>query len=234
MRRGFARQDAAIEFVNDAGHIGARFTVGWNSVVFINGGGAGVICGEGEREIVVIAGEQPIEIGGAAADILVRLKTIFDAEARRGTGHELHEALRACTADGMNVAAALCFDDASKQIDIYIVHGACLSEHLVEIAGREMRKGICRKCYGRRSGGFGRGRIGNDFESDNLRRRELDVAVFTLAEIEADSALDLGVMIAAQSKAVGEGGLLRGASLRRKRGEDREWCDGDAERTAHG
>ena len=63
---------AAIELADDAGDVGAGFGVGRDAVVAVDGGGAGVVGGDGEGDVVVVAGEELVEIGGAAADVLFR------------------------------------------------------------------------------------------------------------------------------------------------------------------
>ena len=61
---------AAVEFADDAGDVGAGFGVGRDAVVAVDGGGAGVVGGDCEGDVVVVAGEELVEIGGAAADVL--------------------------------------------------------------------------------------------------------------------------------------------------------------------
>ena len=60
---GFAGQHAAIELVDDARHVGLGLVIRGDAVVLVDRGGAGVVGGEGESQIVVILGEQGVEIG---------------------------------------------------------------------------------------------------------------------------------------------------------------------------
>ena len=71
-----------------------------------------VVRGEGEGHVVVVAGEERVEIGGASADILLWLKAVCNAEFIGGPGHELHESACAGATDGAGVAAAFRFDYA--------------------------------------------------------------------------------------------------------------------------
>ena len=50
-----AGKHAAIELVDDAGHVRASLAVGRYPMVFVHGGGAGVVGGKRERDVVVIA-----------------------------------------------------------------------------------------------------------------------------------------------------------------------------------
>src|ERR1700678_550282 len=60
---------AAIEFADAAGDVGAGLGVGRNAVVAVDCSGAGVVGGDGEGDVVVVAGEQLVEVGGAAGDV---------------------------------------------------------------------------------------------------------------------------------------------------------------------
>ena len=117
---------AAVELVEDAGDVGAGFAVGRDAVVAVDGGGAGVVGGEGESEAVgvvagVVAGEELVEVGGAAGDVLVGAEGVVDAELVGGAGHELHEAAGAGAGDGVGVAAAFGLDDAGEEVDVDVV-----------------------------------------------------------------------------------------------------------------
>ena len=72
---------AAIELADDAGDVSAGLGVGRDAVVAVDGGGAGVVGGEREGDVVVVAGEELVEIGGAAGDVLVGREGV---RARRG------------------------------------------------------------------------------------------------------------------------------------------------------
>jgi hypothetical protein len=134
---GFAGEHAAVELVNHARHVSLCFVVGRDAVIAIDGERAGVVGREREGHVVVVAGEERVEIGGAATDILLRLKAVCDAEFIGGSGHELHEAARSSAADGADVAAAFSLDDAGEQVFVHIVRGAGFGEDLVQIGGRE-------------------------------------------------------------------------------------------------
>src|ERR1035441_8512423 len=55
---------AAVELANDAGDVGAGLGIGRDTVVAVDGGGAGALCGQCERHVVAIAGEQHGTGGG--------------------------------------------------------------------------------------------------------------------------------------------------------------------------
>ena len=52
-----AGDDAAIELVDDAGHIGAGLMIRRDAVILVNCGGTGVVGSEGEGDVVVVAGK---------------------------------------------------------------------------------------------------------------------------------------------------------------------------------
>ena len=49
-------------------------------MVLVDRCGTGVVGGQSQREVVVIAGEQRVEVGGAPAHILVGLEAVLDAK----------------------------------------------------------------------------------------------------------------------------------------------------------
>ena len=134
---GFSGEDAAIELVDDAGDVGAGFGVGGDAVVFVYCGGAGVVGGEGEGEIVVVMSEQGVEVGGSALDVLAGLEAVVYAEVVGGRGHELHEAGGAGAAEGAGVAVGLRLDEAGEEVDVEVVVKAGAGEHFGEVGGVE-------------------------------------------------------------------------------------------------
>ena len=71
-----AGKDAAIELVNDACDVGAGFAVGRNAVILVHRVRACVIGGQRQSKVVVVAREQSVEIGRAAAHVLFGLKAV--------------------------------------------------------------------------------------------------------------------------------------------------------------
>ena len=136
-----AGDDAAIELVDDAGHVGAGLVIRRDAVILVNCGGTGVVGSEGEGDVVVITAEQFVEIGGAAADVLVGSEAVVYAEVGGGAWHELHETACTSMADGVSVAVALGFDDAGEEVGVYVVLFAGLVEHLAEVGLGELRVG---------------------------------------------------------------------------------------------
>ena len=218
--------------MDDAGDVSAGLVVGRDAVVLLDSGGAGVVGGQSEGQLVVVAGEEGIEVGGAAADVLVGLEAVGDTKLGGGGGHELHEAAGSGGADGAGVAVALGLDQAGEQIHVEVVLAAGAGEHLAEVFGGEL--GVGGGLGRRRDGGevYGRGRrIGDGLEGGDLAGGEFDVVVLAGAEVEADVAFDLGVVVAAHDEAVAQGdelGCLGGWRQNRKRSRNEDEIDADA------
>ena len=88
-------------------HVGAGFTEWWNGAVALDGLRAGVVRGEGQGEIVVIAVEQGAEIVRAGVDIFRGIEDVFYAELGSGVGEELHQAAGVAARDGFGVEIGL-------------------------------------------------------------------------------------------------------------------------------
>ena len=80
-----------------------------------------VVGGQGQREIIVISPQQPVQVGSSTVDVFPWRKSISDAQIGRRLGHQLHQPLRTCPAHGPRVAAALLPHHAGEQIYIEIV-----------------------------------------------------------------------------------------------------------------
>jgi hypothetical protein len=169
----------------------------------------------------MVAGEERIEIGGAALDVFAGLEAVLDAQVGGGLGHELHEAAGAGGTDGAGIAAALSVDDAEEQIDVEIVLAAGGGENLGKIAGVEAGRGAGRLRSGLNGGWVG-ARVGELLDGGNLVRREFNVVVPFGAQIEAHATLDAGEVVTADCEAVAEGNALGGARGGGKRCEKRE------------
>ena len=98
-----------------------------------------VISGQRQRQVVVIASQQGIEITRAARDILVRPQAVAYAQLRRGLRHQLHEPLRAFPAHRRRVAAALCSHDAGQQIHVQVVLCSGARKQLVKLRLGQVR-----------------------------------------------------------------------------------------------
>lgn len=197
----FAGQDATIEFMDDARDVGVSFGVWRNAVVASDRVRAGVIGGQRHCEIIVIAGEERVEVSGPAAHILIWLKTVIDAEACSGRGHKLHQALGSGMADGAGVAVTFGLDNAGEQVDVKVMRGSGTSEHFAQIGGGKPGVGLW-------SGGRQRSRTRRRFrqliEGGDFIGSEFDVVVFSGAEINANTARHLRVMVAAKGESVAE------------------------------
>jgi len=168
-----ASQNSPVELMDHPSYVSARLMIRGNAVVLINGGWTGVVSGEGQRKVVVVAGEQRIKVGGTAADVFVGAEAVSDAKFGGGAGHELHEAASACSAHRTGVAVALGFDQAGEEVDVEIVGVARGGQHLVQVGGREIGaygRGLGRSRAGL-SGGVGERlgrRVGEMFNGGNL------------------------------------------------------------------
>jgi len=78
----------------DARHVAAGLPVGRNAAVAVDGVLAGIVGGQGERGIFVVAGEQLLEVSGSPLEVLARIEDVPHLEALGGLGHQLHEAHR--------------------------------------------------------------------------------------------------------------------------------------------
>jgi hypothetical protein len=124
---------AAFELVHDANDVGAGFAIGGDAMVAVDGGRASVVGGEREGEIVVVAGQELVEVGGAAGDVLVGSEGVRDAKLLGGAGHELHEAAGSGTGDGIGAASAFSFHDAGEEFDVDVVLRSGLAEELMDV-----------------------------------------------------------------------------------------------------
>ena len=123
---------AAVELADDAGDVGAGFGEGRDAVVAVDGSWAGVVGGDGEADVVVVAGEELVEVGGAAGDVLLGREGVVDAEDGRGGGHQLHEALRAGAGDGAGVAVRFGMDDGGEQVGVDVVQVSSTVKHRLD------------------------------------------------------------------------------------------------------
>src|SRR4051812_26012105 len=71
---------AAVELADDASDIGAGLAIRRDAVVAVDGQRAGIVGGQGQRDVVAVAGQQSIEIRRAAADVLLGRKAVVDTQ----------------------------------------------------------------------------------------------------------------------------------------------------------
>ena len=131
--RCLASPHAPIELVNHSRHIDPRFVIRRNAVIFVHCRRSRVVGGQSQRKVVVIPGQQRIEISRAAAHILARLETVLHAQVGRPSPASVASAARAGAAHGAGIAIALGLHHAGQQIHIEVVRLAGLGQHLVEI-----------------------------------------------------------------------------------------------------
>ena len=143
-------------------------------MVAVDGAGTGVVGGEGERDVVLVAGEQLVEVLGAAFDVLGGGEGVGDTKCGGGAGHELHEAAGAGAGDGAGVAARLGADDGGEQVGVDVVGFAGVGEELGELLlcgfkagelGAAAREGLAGGGKGRVRGLRG-GWVGDGFYRD--------------------------------------------------------------------
>ena len=75
-----------------------------------------------------LAGEQVVEVGGSAVDVLVGTERILDAERGRGRGHELHQAASSNARDGIRVTSGLSVDQRGEEVGVDVMCCSCLGE----------------------------------------------------------------------------------------------------------
>lgn len=98
--------------------------------------GAGVVGCEDEVDVAVVAvGEQPKQFG-AGDDVLARIKRVCALHLGRGTGHELHQPLRAHRAHRVGIEAGLDLDDRLDEGDGHLEAGSRLADVGVVTARR--------------------------------------------------------------------------------------------------
>ncbi len=88
------------------GHVVAGFGIGRHALVGPHGTFAGIVGGQNHQRIIVELGQQPVEIGHPALDVLHRIGAVGDAKAFGGGGNQLHQADSAGMADGIFLARA--------------------------------------------------------------------------------------------------------------------------------
>ena len=102
-----------------------------------------VIRGKRQHKIVVIPGQQPVQIGRPAANILIRRKAVGHPKLVRRPGHQLHQPLRSRSAGRADIAAALRLDDARQQVFVHVSLGSGLGQKLVQITGSQFGLRLC-------------------------------------------------------------------------------------------
>jgi len=221
MRLRCADLDAAVEFVDHAGYVSAGFAIGRNTVIAIDGRGAGVVSRQRQRHVVAIAREQSIQISRAACDVLRGLKAVCDSEAARGGRHQLHEPLGARMADRACVSAAFGLDDAGQQVHVEVVIFACAREDLGEIGLTQLL--IERLLRSRsRSGLNRRWRSGELLDSSDGFRGKFDVVVFAGVEEETNPGPRRRMVVAVDRETVGKRNAL--GAVQRGR-EEKKRCN---------
>ena len=183
-----ASDDATVELVDDTSYVGASLVVGRDTVVPVYCGGTGVVGSKGEGNVVVVATEQFIEVGGATADILIGGEAVVNAEPSGGAWHELHETSRTGMAESVSVAVAFRFDNAGEEIGVEVVMFSGVGEHEVEVGwGKLCVRPFCVWLGLRRlsAGGSGRG-IRDGFVAGDFDGLHFDEAAFAFAHVEAN------------------------------------------------
>src|SRR6185437_5955133 len=84
---GSAGEHAAVELMDDASHVGTGFRVGRDPAVAVDSLRSSIIDSQRQGKIVRVARKHSVEICGAAADILLRLKGVANTEGGGSRGH---------------------------------------------------------------------------------------------------------------------------------------------------
>jgi len=134
--RGSGRFARFVIFLN-AANVGNGFAVGRNGFVKFDALRTGVVGGEGEREIVVVAIEKFAEIFCAGFDIFLRVENVFDAESHGGLREKLHETAGVFAGDGFGIEFRFGGDDADDEVG---VHSMMLRGGLNEAGVRNIGK----------------------------------------------------------------------------------------------
>ena len=120
---------------------------------------------ESERDVVVVAGEELVEVGGAPGDVLVGAEGVVDTEGGGGSGHELHEAAGSGAGDGQGLSAGFGVDDGQEEVEVDVVLGSGVGEEVMDAGcGGGFDGGCCR----REGGG---GWVGERLDVGRWRRR---------------------------------------------------------------
>ena len=102
--------------------IGSRLAERRYAVVMVDCPRTGVVRCQSQCDVVAVAGQQRVQVGGAALNVLLCRERILHAKADGGRGHQLHEAARAGPGDSRtNPASAFGVDDRGQQVGIHVM-----------------------------------------------------------------------------------------------------------------
>src|SRR5579862_215892 len=191
-----AGRHAAVEFVDHARHVELGFAIGRDAMVLVYRGRSGVVGRQRQGEVVVVAGEQGVEVGGSALDVLIGTKAVVDAEVGGGGGHQLHQALGSSAADGMGISVALGLHHAGEKIAVDVVVDAGLGKHLTEVILSEdsldkLGAFFLVLDWRRGCNGFGSGRIGDVLHGGDIAGSDFDVVLVGGTGVEANPIVGL-------------------------------------------
>jgi hypothetical protein len=99
----------------DLAHVQPGLGVRRHAAVALDGAFAGVVGRRREHDVALEAGQQPAQVGHAAADVLRRVQRIAHAEAARGVGNQLHQAHRILGRHGRGIEVGLGGDHRQHQ-----------------------------------------------------------------------------------------------------------------------
>lgn len=102
-------------------HVVLGFGEGRNAAVFLHIAFTGVVGGEGQFQVVVIAVDQVLDVLCAGPDVFSRVVGIIHAVHTCSGGHELHQALSAGLGAGAGVEAGLGVYDGFDEAVINIL-----------------------------------------------------------------------------------------------------------------
>jgi hypothetical protein len=121
---------------DDAIDVCARLRVRRDAVRGVDGTRPGVVRGNRQPDVSLIAPQQVVEVPRPAVNVLIGVERVGDAVHRRRSGHQLHQALGPDARDGARIAVRLRVD---HRCDELAVDGVCLrvlAHDRVELRGR--------------------------------------------------------------------------------------------------
>jgi len=83
--------------------------------------GAGVVGGEGERQVVVVQQQQLFQVARAGVDIFRGIENVFHAEAVGGFGEQLHQPAGVFARDGFGIEIGLDGNHAADEVGVHAV-----------------------------------------------------------------------------------------------------------------
>jgi hypothetical protein len=104
------------DVTQDALDVGPGLAVGRHAPIAVDRALAGVVAGGRERDVALEIGQQPAQVGEAAADVLLGVVGLADVEALGGVGDQLHDAHRVLGRERLRVERRLGEPDREREL----------------------------------------------------------------------------------------------------------------------